>query len=625
MRNAAKGWVAKVLIGLLVISFAVWGVTDVFTGYRAGALVTVGGQEVSANQFNEAFNRMLRDMSQQSGNAMTPDEARKIGLDRTVLNSLIQQAALDDQAESLKLSISDAKVAGQIAENKAFQGLDGKFDPAALRNYLQRAGLAESALIANERAVSLRSAISNAVGAGLAPPKTMVEALTQFGAEERDARYFAISVADADVAPPSEDDIKKQYESSPDAYTAPEYRSLAILSAEPVDIAPKLTVTEEELKAGYEKYKADFFTPETRTILQITFNTEEEAAAAKTKIDGGADFMAIAKERGATEADITLAKRKKTDLLDPAIADAAFSLALNQVSAPVKGTLATALLKVTEIVPEKQASLEESRDVLKSRLQQERAREEADSLYDAVENDRNNQMKFEDIAAKHGVPLKIVPAISRSGEDKDGKNVELAHKNEVLQAAFDSDVGVENQTLTIDQGYTWFEVREVIPSALRPLESVKDKVKADIIARRLREAAAEKAKAIVTRAQSGIAFETLAQEEGQPVREANGLKRNETSAEFDSSAVAALFGVPQNGVTWALDGDGRSAKIIQSKAVMAPPFDPASPAAKQASEAILNGLETDIPQLYLGALQGNKGVALNEAVWKQLSGGSQTQ
>jgi peptidyl-prolyl cis-trans isomerase D len=473
--------------------------------------------------------------------------------------------------------------------------------------------------------VALRSAISDAVSAGLAPPKTMVEALTQFGAEERDTRYFTITVAETDIAAPTEDDIKKQYEGSPDAYTAPEYRSIAILSAEPVDIAPKLTVTDEELKAGYEKYKADFFTPETRTILQITFNTEEEAAAAKTKIDGGADFMAIAKERGATEADVTLAKRKKSDLLDTTIADAAFSLTLNQVSAPVKGALATALLKITEIIPEKQGTLEEVRDQLKQRLQQERAREEAHTLYDAVENERNNQVKFEDIASKLGVPLKIVPAVSRSGEDKDGKNVEIAHKNDLLQAAFDSDVGVENQALTIDEGYTWFEVREVVPSALRPLDTVKDKVKADVIARKLREAAGEKAKALVTRAQSGVALETLAQEAGQPVREANGLKRNETSAEFDSSAVTALFGVAQNGVTWALEGDGRGAKIIQSKAVLAPAFDPKSPAAKQANDAILNGMETDIPQLYLGALQGMKGVALNESVWKQLSGGTQAQ
>jgi hypothetical protein len=83
--------------------------------------------------------------------------------------------------------------------------------------------------------------------------------------------------------------------------------------------------------------------------------------------------------------------------------------------------------------------------------------------------------------------------------------------------------------------------------------------------------------------------------------------------------------VAQNGVAWAPEGDGRGAKIIQSKAVLAPAFDPKSPAAKQASDVVLNGLETDIPQLYLGALQGIKGVALNESLWQQLSGGTQAQ
>jgi peptidyl-prolyl cis-trans isomerase D len=625
MRNAAKSWVAKVLIGLLVISFAVWGVTDIFTGYRAGALATVGGQEVSVNQFNEAFNSALRRMSNESGKAITPDDGRKLGLDRWALNSLIQQAALDDQIEGLKLSISDTKVAEQIASQKAFQGLDGKFDPAALRAYLERTGLPESALIANERAVMLRAAISDAVAAGLTPPKTLAEAFTLFGAEERDARYFTITVAETDIAAPTEDDIKKQYESAPDAYTAPEYRSIAILSADPADIAQKLTITDEELKAGYERYKAEYFTPETRTVLQATFNTEEEAAAAKAKIDAGADFAAVAKEGGATDDDITFARRKKTDFLDKAIADAAFSLGLNQVSAPVKGSLAIGLLKVTEIMPEHQASLEEVREQLKQRLQLERARDEVHTLFDVVENEKNNQAKIEDIAAKVGLPLQVVPTVSRSGEDRDGKNVEMPHKNEVLQAAFDSDVGVDNQALNVADGFIWFEVREVIPSALRPLDAVRDKVKADVIARKLREAASEKAKAIVARAQSGVAFDELAREAGQPVREAKGLKRNEISAEFDSSAVAALFGVPQNGVTWALEGDGRGAKVILSQAVLAPPFDANSSAAKQASDAIAKGLETDITELYFSALLGMKGVALNDAVWKQLSGGSQAQ
>ena len=111
------------------------------------------------------------------------------------------------------------------------------------------------------------------------------------------------------------------------------------MKVEPADITAKITLTDQDLADGYEKYKADYFTPEKRTILQISFPTLEEAQAAKQKLTAGTDFMALAKERGFSEQDVTFADKTKADFIDPAIADAAFALAEGQVSEPVKGAL----------------------------------------------------------------------------------------------------------------------------------------------------------------------------------------------------------------------------------------------------------------------------------------------
>src|SRR5688572_7910124 len=110
-RNAAKGWTAKILIGLLAASFAVWGIADVFTGYRAGALATVGDQEISGDQFTRSFNQAVQNLASQSGQAFSAEDARRLGIDRSVLGNLIQSAALDAQAGELKLSVSNAAVA----------------------------------------------------------------------------------------------------------------------------------------------------------------------------------------------------------------------------------------------------------------------------------------------------------------------------------------------------------------------------------------------------------------------------------------------------------------------------------------------------------------------------------
>jgi peptidyl-prolyl cis-trans isomerase D len=215
--------------------------------------------------------------------------------------------------------------------------------------------------------------------------------------------------------------------------------------------------------------------------------------------------------------------------------------------------------------------------------------------------------------------------MSRGGEAKTGTPADFPFKNEILQGAFDSDVGVENQPLTPQDGYVWYEVRAVEPAKLRPLDEVKEKVKADVVAAKIREAGKTKAEELVKRAESGVSFEQLASEAKAEIKSATGLKRVESSESFDNQAVTALFSVPEGGVTWAPEGDGKSVRIIKSKAVMALPFDPKSLEATKAIDAAQKGLAADLPELYLSALEKASGVVRDEAMWQKLSGGAPVQ
>src|SRR5438874_10465399 len=94
-RRASKGWTAKILMGLLVFSFGIWGIADVFRGFTVGALATVGGRKISVDEGQRLYRERLRFYSEQSGKAITPDEARRLGLDRLVLSVLLRDAGLD--------------------------------------------------------------------------------------------------------------------------------------------------------------------------------------------------------------------------------------------------------------------------------------------------------------------------------------------------------------------------------------------------------------------------------------------------------------------------------------------------------------------------------------------------
>ena len=622
--NLGKSWVAKILLMLLAGSFGVWGIRDIFGGYNATALATVGDQEISSQQYSNSFRQALQNLAQQSGQNLSAEDARKMGIDRTILNNLIQSAAIDAQASNLKLSISTELIAEEAKANPIFKDSKGKFDPQLFARLLQQNGLNEEMFVASESRNRARNAITGAVDRSFTPPNTLVEALYRYNNEQRDAKYFGIAASAADVAAPADEELKKQYEAAPAAYTAPEYRSIAVMKVEPADMAPKIAISADELTAGYAKHKLDYFTPEKRTILQVSFPSVDEAKKAKDRIAGGVDFLTIAKERGATDADITFADKSKAEFLDKTIADAAFKLNQDEVSEPVSGSLVTALLKATKIAPEKQASLEEVKTVLTKRLQDERALDEIQSIYDAVEDARAAQTKFEDIAKAQGIPFVIVPAISAAGLDPAGKEVDVPAKLEILKAAFASDVGVENDALTPQDSYFWYEVREVVPSALKPLDTVKAQVAGDVTARKIRELLTERATALVKSLGGGATLEQLATDNKAEIKSALGLKRNEASPAFDIPAVTALFSVPENEFAWSLEGDGKTAKIMQSQPVLAEPFDSKSEVGKELVKSLKEATSNDLLTTYLTALQEQIGVSINETLWRQVSGTSQS-
>ena len=618
-RNAGKSWVAKVLLVLLAGSFAVWGIQDIFGGFNATALATVGSQEISSQQYTNSYRQAMQSLAQRTGQNLTAEDARSMGIDRSILNNLIQSAAIDAQAANLSLRISAKSIAEEATGNPAFQS-NGKFDPQLFARILQQNGLNEEMYVASESRNRTRNAITDAVDRGFTPPKTLVEALYRYRNEQRDAKYFTIKASEADVPAPTDEELKKQYEATPAAYTAPEFRGIAVMKVEPADMAPKIDITPEALSMGYEKYKRDYYTPEKRTILQISFPTIDEAKKARDRISAGEDFLAIAKERGASDADITFADKSKAEFLDKTVADAAFSLKQDEVSEPISGSLVTALLKATKITPEKQATLDEVKADLTKRLQAERALDEIQSIYDAVEDARAAQTKFEDIAKAQGIPFVLVPAVSAAGLDPAGKEVDVPGKQETLKAAFASDVGVENDALTPQESYYWYEVREVIPSAIKPFDTVKAQVIGDVTARKIREVLTERATGLVKSLDGGATLDKLATEAKAEIKTARGLKRNETNQDFDVPAVTALFSVPENEFAWSLEGDGKTAKIMQSQSVLAEPFDSKSSAAKELVQSVREEAAKDILTTYLTALQGQVGVSINNKLWQQVSG-----
>src|ERR1700710_2008125 len=201
LRNASSNWLGKtimaVVMGVLIISFGVWGIADIFRGFGQSTVATVGHTDISTEQFRQIYTDRLQQLSRQFGRPLTMDQARAFGLDRQVLQQTIAEAALDEQARRLGLAQSDEETRRMIFSDPNFKGVSGAFDPQRFQATIRQFGFTEQRYIADQRKVSLRRQIAGTVSAGLEPPKVMIEALSRFQNEQRSMEYVKLDAAHA--------------------------------------------------------------------------------------------------------------------------------------------------------------------------------------------------------------------------------------------------------------------------------------------------------------------------------------------------------------------------------------------------------------------------------------------
>ncbi|WP_170984638.1 SurA N-terminal domain-containing protein [Rhodoligotrophos defluvii] len=623
MRSKVAGWVAKAFIGLIAMSFAVWGVADMFTGPRNRALATVGDREISQEQFQDTMQQRLRMMSQRLGRPISVQEARQSGFDLQVLNDLIRQTALEVQARNLGLEVPDLAVAQRVAQIPAFRNAQGQFDRSTFLQVLRANNLTEQQFIAIERADLLREAVASTIDRNFKVPETLVRAAHEFQNTERSGKYLTLPLAMAgDVPPPTDQEIQAYYEDHKRTFTAPEFRTLTVVRLEPADIADQVTISDAQLEQAYKQRIAEFTTPERRTVLQIPFKDEAEAKAARAQLQTGADFETFARERGLTEADYSLGTVTKNQIPDESLADAAFSLQPGQISQPVEGRLAVVLLKVTNVEPSVVKPLAEVRDQLLQTLKLEHAREEIAAMYDRFEDERASGLSLREAAEKLDLPVLQVDAIDRSGNGPDGKPVaNVPVRDKLVAAAFDSDVGVENDAIaTDDEGYVWFEVVEVTPEAVKPLDEVRTEIIGLISAERRREALEQKARDLAAELRDGTkTMEQLAQELSVPVATTPLLKRTGEVPNFGKPAVASLFSTPIGGAGVAFDPASNVAQIIRPTEAKLPEFDPDGAQAKAFAQALRGSMAEDLFGQYVSSLEREIGVTVNNELWSSIT------
>ena len=342
----------SVVMGVLILSFAVWGIADIFKGFGQSTLATIGKTEISTEQFRQIYTDKLQQLGRQFGRPLTTEQARAFGLDRQVLQQIIAEAALDEEARRMGLGQSDAEVMRIIYNDPNFKGLGGNFDPARFQATIRQFGYTEQRYLAEQRRVGLRRQIAGTISAGLEPPKLLIDALTRYQNEQRSVDYIKLDAAQAGtIETPSPETLAAYFDDHKTQFRAPEYRKLSFVVINPEELGKWSEVSDEDAKKVFEQRRDRIGTPEKREVQQMVFPNAEEALAARGRITSGASFNDVAKERNLNLSDVDLGLIAKSAIIDPAIADAAFALPSGEVSQPVQGRFGVALVKIGKIEP----------------------------------------------------------------------------------------------------------------------------------------------------------------------------------------------------------------------------------------------------------------------------------
>ncbi len=631
LRASSQTWIGRtimaIVMGFLIIAFGFWGIADIFRGFGADKLARVGSVEITTEAYRNAYQTQLMRLQERERRGITADEAREMGLDRQVLARLISDAVLDQEAHRLGLAMSDQELAKRVLEDDSFKGPGGQFNRQTFEERLRDAGLTERQFVAEQRGIYLRQEMIGVLDNGLTAPKAMLEPINRYYNEKRSVNYIILPKSAAgDIPKPSDADLKAYYDAHHDTYRTPEYRKIVALVVTPKTLAESLDktdpITDADVLKSYDELKAKRYTePEHRHIEQIVFSDKAAADEASAKIASGETFDALVAERKLTPKDIDLGTVTKTDLVDKAIAEAAFALPAGGVSKPVKTQFGWAILRIEKVIPQIVVPLVAVKGSIAEELALARARKEIGKIHDQIEDQRASGKSVAEAAKSVGLEARTIDTIDARGLDKSGKEVaDLADPDALVKAVFASDVGVDNEPVTTrDGGATWFDILSIDPARGQTFDEVKPAVTQAWIDDETSKRLTARAVDLIKKLDGGESLDTIAASEGNlAVVHIDGVKRSESQG-LSSTLLTEVFNrsVGAAGSAAAKDGGRVLFKVIDAKV---PPLDVTTPNFHNIISQMKTALDDDVVSQYVAELEGDIGVRVNQQALQTVLG-----
>lgn len=477
MRHWAQSWVFKGLMLMLVISFGIWGIGDIFHGNPSQRTVAkVGGISITAQQLNHEFDLDLIQGRQVFGPSLTAQQAKQMGFIDKALDTMIDRALLDQKAHSLGIDISPQALLNKIAALPQFRDKDGRFNLPLFRQLMAQEHLNEHDFMEQGRQDMIRRQLMDVLDDPNKPVDFVINSLIKARGQKR---FFDIVEIDEnmlnDIPSPDDKTLHAFWQNNQQLFMSPEYRSgtIAVLSAD--NISKGIQISDDDLKKEYQKRSDDLIKPERRDIVQVLVQDEEQAKKIAEAAKESNDLQATAKSLGHEAIPLNQVDRKT---LLPELAPAVFALQNGQISAPLKSSLGWHIVQIKKITAGGKISFDEAKDDLRESLKKDRAADAVTQLVNNMDDDLAAGHSLEDIADSLKLKLVKIPLVDVNGKMANGKEPsDFANKDDVLKAMYSQNSG-ETSSIMEDKQSDYYVVRtdDISPSAVKPFDKAKTEI-----------------------------------------------------------------------------------------------------------------------------------------------------
>ncbi len=478
LHSIAKGFAAKLLLALLVLSFAIWGIGDMINApSRDRAVATVGKDTITQEAFRRTLTREVEKIRNVMGESYSPDMLAQLKLPQQIIKMMVGQSLIRQEVIELGLKVPDESLTTIIRNNPAFQDGKGNFNKEMLRQRLASAGITEAAFLDQMRNQEAARLVLDSFAFETAVHEEAVKTLYL---SRNQKRSISLYTADAsivkDVPKPSKEAVETFYKNNAPLFRVPEFRTLSYTTFTADNIKKGIKILDEELQAAYEDRQDEFRHEEKRVVEQLLYSSEDKAKEAAAMAKDGKSFADIAEATNATnKKSLSMGSVTEKSMFEGAGA-AVFALPEKGVSDPVQSPFGWHVFRVAAIEPASIEPFEKVKDRLSKDLLAQKQEEAVGKFANTLEDTFAAGNDLHNVAKEHDLSVHTLPAMNADGKTADGKEATLPKLDKFLAVAFKLDEKTES-AVTFSKGGTYYIVRadKIETERTRPLEDVMDK------------------------------------------------------------------------------------------------------------------------------------------------------